>query len=277
MPDLYFNPYSGASSNHIEGKAAFLATAKAIDVLRDSISRGVQVDTDGLSKFCVVRDASLGCSLKLTDLLSDMTGSERVVVQRFLSLFSMGKIINTDVLAQHENFQLKSLDLPAPILEYALANNGLATTVACEEDWRVDFIEFTGTASSLPNIWGQSDLSHILRWVDEQYQKHTDIISQLTTKYNATICNSALKCSDFAPDEWIIVFQKLDEARLRNFEHDGYLVKDVESTSLGPLKQIKHLGSGIRIYLVNIDSILIIGGFYKKGTASSKKRENDEF
>jgi hypothetical protein len=48
------------------------------------------------------------------------------------------------------------------------------------------------------------------------------------------------------------------------------MVKDVATTSYGPMKQIKHEGTGLRLYLSRSGARIIVGGLYKKGTGSLK-------
>ena len=48
------------------------------------------------------------------------------------------------------------------------------------------------------------------------------------------------------------------------------MVKDVDTTSYGPMKQIKHLGTGLRLYISISNDRIIVGGIYKKGTGSKK-------
>ena len=95
MPDLYFNPYPGAATEVLDGARALVVTAKAVEELRSNIQiGGIQAEGEGINRFCMVRDSSLGCTLNLSDLLPSLSGTDRTIAQRFLTLFSMGKVLD---------------------------------------------------------------------------------------------------------------------------------------------------------------------------------------
>jgi hypothetical protein len=66
----------------------------------------------------------------------------------------------------------------------------------------------------------------------------------------------------------------IQRAAHRNFEHDGYLVKDVSTLKHGKLKQIKQKGSGLRVYIgLTHQSARCLAGFYKKGQGDGRVQD----
>lgn len=271
MPDIFFNPYPGAAADIDTGKQILVKTALAVETLRSSIVDAFNPEGDGpISNFTLVRDSSIGCQLNINDLLPSIGGQERTVVSRFYSLFSRGRVLSKEMLDDYDKLTFKVLDTPAPVLEFAIKNDGITASFATEQIWKNDFLEFVEIEHKLPNVWGQEDLTQITAWIEDWYQRNNGYIEELKRKFDADICKGSIKSGDLCKTEWDIIFEKISEARERNYDVDGYMVKDVDITSYGPMKQIKHEGTGLRLYLSISGDRIIVGGLYKKGTGSLK-------
>jgi len=274
MPDLYFNPYPGAVTDIETGKQILVKTALAVEALRNSIGTGFDPNGDcPVSSFTLVRDSGFNCNLNISDLFPLIGGRDRTVVSRLYLLFSKGQVLSKEMLAEYDKLTFKALAIPTPVLEFAIIHDGMTSSFATEKIWESDFLEFDETDSLLPNIWGQDDLSHIMSWIEGWFKRNNGYIEELKRKFNLDICKGALKSEDLSSQEWDIISEKLTEAKERNFEVDGYMIKDVETTQLGAMKQIKQKGSGLRLYLSLSGDRIIVGGYYRKGNGSSEKRE----
>jgi hypothetical protein len=209
MPDIFFNPYPGAASDIDTGKQILVKTALAVEKLRSFIVEAVNPEGDGpISSFTLVRDPSIGCQLNINDLLPSIGGHERAVVSRFYSLFSRGRVLSKEMLDGYDKLTFKVLDTPAPVLEFAVINDGITASFATELIWQNDFLEFVETEHKLPNVWGQEDLSQITTWIEDWYQRNNGYIEELKRKFDADICKGSIKSGDLCKTEWDIILKK---------------------------------------------------------------------
>ncbi|MBU0663372.1 MAG: hypothetical protein KJ990_02390 [Proteobacteria bacterium] len=275
MPDVYLNPYPGAEVDIEIGKEKFLATAEALYELRDNFRffYNPAVDTP-IRAFTLIRDAETKATYRIQDIIFRLSGRQKEIARAFLDFFSRGQKLTEEHLQHCEDWELSCLKAPAPILELALRNEGMVTTIATEKEWEIDFIEFTQTDKLLPNIWGQNNLEKIKQWIISWNETNLANLQLLEEIYNVLICDGAM--DNYLPthSEWPTIFKMFKKASASNFIHDGYQIKDVDSSSFGVLKQLKHLGSGLRVYVTPHDSKLLLGGFYKKGQGNHQDAQN---
>lgn len=265
MPDIYFNPYPGSVDDLMIGKEKFIATAEALHEIRRHVRIFYNPEADTpIGGFTLIREGRTGEIYRLTDTIRLFTGRQRELARLFIQLFSRGQAVVDEDLQICDDWELTCLSTPAPILEYALRNKGIVATVATEEEWETDFLSFVESEEKLPNIWGQRDLGQLSAWIEEWNKIHLDYVTRLEREYGVVICDGAMRSYPPAPSEWHFVFKMLKKATETNFAHDGDQIKDVDTLTSGSLKQLRHLGSGIRVYVVN-DNPLLLGGFFKKG------------
>ena len=265
MPDIFFNPYPSPVDDLNIGKEKFVAAATALYEIsvQVGISYNPEVDMP-IRAFTLIREDNSGVEYRLGDIIRHLDGRQREIARLFIQIFSRGQALTKEHLEICDDWVLTCLSAAAPVLEYALRNEGMAATIATEEEWETDFLYFAESEARLPNIWGQINLDHISAWVKDWNHAHLDSIARLEREFGVAICKGSMRSYSPAPSEWALVFKMLEKAAEAGFEHDDDQIKDVKQLTAGTLKQLRHLGSGMRIYVVN-ETPLLLGGFFKKG------------
>ncbi len=277
MPDFYFNPYSGAATNHDSGKECILATAKALESIKQHHLAFHNPESDTpVSQFKLIRDSKTGIEFKITDILHEFEGQDRELVRLFLSKFSTGQVLSDQSLEECNGLILHEFEVDAPVLEYAFLKNGIAATIATEDEWQTNFINFKEQEGDnhLPNVWGQSDLTTIHNWISNWTSENLDHSRQLELNHGITICERAMRLYEPAPSDWDTIFNMIEKAKTAAFEHDDYQIKNIAQINSKPMKQLKHRGSGLRIYIFPQKEDLYLGGFYKKSAGKTEKEQD---
>ena len=104
-----------------------------------------------------------------------------------------------------------------------------------------------------------------------------DSVERFAIRYDAMYCGSAL---DNAPEnhQWdrYGFFKAMDRAKERGYTVDDDLIRDVGSTNLGRLYELRCYGEGWRIFFVSRKKsekkVLIAGFYHKGGSAQSQNR-----
>ena len=272
MPEIYFNPYPGPAPDASSGERALVATAEAVLTIKRYLDQFHNPVGDiPIREFILYRDTQSGAQQTIPASLSSLSGREREVVRYFLTLFDRGKVLTAEELQICRDWVLSGLDAPAPVLEYALRREAMAASLATEREWERDFLEFEGQEEKLPNIYGQSELAPLRAWIEQWHKQYSDFRTRLEKTCGLAICQDAMRAYAPAPSEHELVVSVIQKAIEREFADDGYLVKDVLALETGTLKQIKHKGSGVRVYIGVAPGLpLCLAGFYKKGQGDER-------
>ena len=150
------------------------------------------------------------------------------------------------------------------MLQFVAVNEGMLLTFATTAVWERDFVSFVDRYERIPNIWGQDDIGSMLQWVKEKHKRRTSFIDELKNLYNVTICGSCLENNDYNSKDWEIIFDKFRLADNRSYIPDGDLIKKFYDIQAGALCELIVTGS-IRLFFINLDSQILIGGKYQKG------------
>ena len=274
--ELYFNPYPGAAKKEEEGLSLAIAAVDALSRLQKECG-SIQL-TSGFSetggdlppsKFVLVRDSNN--VLNIGSFFNKKEYRDKLLY--LLVFFSKGRIINTDEILQADDWILSILGTPAPVLELAAKNKAIALTIPTEKEWRVDILNFTGRQEKLHNLWGQEDISAIIKHCLEA---NKDIPDRFKIQFNADFCSGALNSApDSALWEKMGFFKTMENAKKVNYRPCVRFIKSaqVDKTKHGSLLELRCMGSGHRIFFVyreNCSPEILIGGFYQKNESQSE-------
>lgn len=272
MPEIYFNPYPGPAPDAQSGERALVATAEAVVAMKKYLDQFHNPVGDiPIREFVLYKNTQSGAQQTIPSSLLSLGGREREVVQYFLTLFDRGRALASEELQICRDWVLSGIDVPAPVLEYALRREAMAASLATEREWECDFLKFEGQEKSLPNIYGQSELAPLRAWIEQWHKQYSDFRTRLEKTCGLSICQDAMREYAPAPSEHEPAVGAIQKAIARDFADDGYLVKDVLPLENGILKQVKHKGSGIRVYIGLAPGLTpCLAGFYKKGQGDER-------
>ena len=271
--EIYFNSYPGAAKTEEEGIRLAIMTADSLSRLKKGCSGVVlsarvsepEVELPP-SKFILVR--SKNSEFTIGSLIFKTGNVEREKLRSLLDLFSRGRIIISDDIRKVDNWIVSTIGTSAPMLELAAKNKAIALTIPTEQEWRIDVIKFDNRHEILHNLWGQDDISIIIKHCLDSISYNPDrFCVQFNAKFSTGALNSApnpLLWDNFG------FFQTMERAKKRNYVVDDKLIKNVADTKYGSLLELRMYGSGHRIFFVHQKDNspeIIIGGFYQKNEA----------
>jgi putative component of toxin-antitoxin plasmid stabilization module len=200
---------------------------------------------------------------------------ERTKLQSLLQTFSRGRVIDAENFSEVDNWIVTNINAPAPVLALAAQNKAIALTIPTEAEWCVDILYFDGRMETLHNLWGQEDISEIIKYCIES---QINITKRFSVRFKAIFCEGALNdAPNTAYWEHWGFFQNMERAQKRNYAVDDYLIKNVGATKSGILLELRMYGPGYRIlfaYRKDMFPEILVGGFYKKGTGDDRKAQN---
>jgi putative component of toxin-antitoxin plasmid stabilization module len=277
--EIYFNPYPGAVKNEADGIQCALQAADALSRLRKDIqnvplvciSPGEDIDKSP-SRFILIRDA--GTELRLGDIFHKVTTSDRPKLQLLLHMFSRGQVIELAAMHTINNWTLANIDIPVPILELAAKNKAMTLTIPTEDLWRVDILRFENRTETTHNLWGQEDISGIVKHCIDSIE---NAIERFKARFDVEFCDGALNA---APDgsswESFGYFTAMNKAKECNYRVDNDLIKNnamPKTKQYGSLLELRMKGPGHRIFFVQRKELspeILIGGFYQKNESMSQ-------
>jgi putative component of toxin-antitoxin plasmid stabilization module len=272
--EIYFNPYSGASRDEREGLRCVIEAADAFvrmkrELQNITLSARFANDEAPPSRFVLVRLA--GMEFGIRDIFYKTALHDRLKIQLLLQTFSTGKVLDKQDIKAVDNWVITNMGVPAPVLEIAAKNKAVALTIPTELEWRCDILHFQNRNEILHNLWGQPDVSSIVKHgVDllENAEK------RFSAYFGAAFCDAALNDAPH-PVNWdnLGYFTTMEKAKKRRYEVDGNLIKNVADTKHGPLLELRIYGPGHRIFFVyrkGMSPEMLIGGFYQKNQAASQ-------
>jgi hypothetical protein len=278
--ELYFNPYPSSAKTREESIRLAVRTMDALLRLKkeynDLSLKSSQAAGDlPPSNFILFRKADNGFSL--SDVIHKTTGKEHDMLLLLLIFFSKGKIIKDSELLNVEDWIVSAVDAPAPVLELAAKNKAIALTIPTEAEWCDDPLGFKGREDKLHNLWGQENISAIIKHCQYSIKNSPE---RFSVRFDAVFCHNALNSApDFTLWDDYGFFQKMEICKEKYYKADKYNLKHTkggERTKFGALLELKANSSGYRIFFVhrkNYSPEILVGGFYKKGTGDDRKAQ----
>jgi hypothetical protein len=277
MLRLFFNPYPGKAADCEAGKRSLLATATACSELFKK-NKQVKVNDpegDDSIKCFTLAEGKQGIPYRPSDFIRKYSGREQALITRFFLLFANGSRLKNDDLSICEDWVLSGFEFAAPILEYALRQDGMAITISDDNDWKIDFFSFIGQPNKLPNIHGQKKLSPLQDWIKKWNQRNLSFKSSLEQNFDILFCKGARNACFPSGSEQKGISDALNRAKESGYEITGDLIK-VFKTKYGNIRELRSYGDGVRIFFVlNKNSRPVIGGFYRKSASISQNKAGE--
>jgi len=270
--NVYFNPYPGKANNNDSGKECLLSTALACRKISKEFNLSFLngEKDDSIRAFTLVAD-EYGGQLKPSNLIKEYSGKDKAVVLWFHRMLDRGGVVKAQDLSLYETLILENIGVQAPMLEYALRNEGMAITLTDDDDWRINFFNFIDNPEKLPNIYGQTDCSDLYIWIREWLKNNLSFQQFLEQELNVIFCDGATNtCSPLKSEEHGII-TALKQAQKTSFQVDNDLIKRF-STKKGDLFELRSYGDGVRIFFVLESGKPIVGGFYRKTMAMNQNK-----
>ena len=272
MLNVFFNPYPSMSADYKAGKKCLLSTANTCKELTDiMLLKAYDHSGDDSIKCFLIAEDKRGAWHTPSSFVRDYSGREREIVKWFLRLFDRGARVKKDDLSICEDWVLRGFEVSAPILEYALRQDGMAITISDDDDWKSDFFLFIDQPHKLPNIHGQDDCSPLQNWIQKWSQRNLSFKSLLEQNFNILFCPGASNTCLPSRHEEKGVIESLTRAKDNSYEIDKDLVKIFQS-KYGNIRELRSYRDGVRLFFMLKNGRPVIGGFYRKSAAISQNK-----
>ena len=275
--NVFFNPYPGKATDYEAGKKSLLATANACwKLFKNKQIQANDPEGDYSIKCFILADDEQGAWYHPSNFIREYSGRERELIKWFFGMFANGSPKpNDDDLSICEGWVLSGFNFAAPILEYALRQDGMAITISDDNAWKIDFFSFIGQPDELPNIHGQKALSPLQAWIQKWNDRNLSFKSSLEQTFNILFCKGASKTCFPSISEQRGIINAFNNAKQSGYEITGDLIK-VFKTKYGNTRELRSYGDGVRIFFVlNKNSRPVIGGFYRKSASISQNKAGE--
>jgi hypothetical protein len=267
-PDVYFNNEVGVANTFENARLCILDAAQALFKIDKEIGDVcVQFHVD----FGSLNISQENGNPKFMQDLFFVKGKNLDLLRYLFNKFSKGKKINPQ---GYNSLSIKGLSLNSEILEYALENDGMVLSFATDDFWKKDFIEFCEIEKSLPNIWGEQSLFSVKNWINGWHKDKDLFIDLLKRDFNLELCDEVKNDFQFS----FIQENKIKSCfnKAKDIQYECGKIKELNSwqgskTQVGVLKELRVLSEGIRIFFINYNGELIVGGSFKKGAGQTDK------
>lgn len=273
--NVFFNPYTDRSKDFESMKKALLSTAQAFRELSKNIEFIANDPRESESITCyVLAEDKLGVWYNSTHYLKTCSAKkEKDLVHWFLLQFDKGVKIKNENLSICEDWILSGIDAAAPILEYALRQDGMSVTISDDQDWRADFLSFKNQPKDLPNIYGQEDLSHLFDWIKDWRIRNILLQEYLEKECGIIFCAGSTNTCFPTQYEAKGFIDSLSRAKEQDYAVDNNVVKIFRSKKkYGDLLELRSYGDGVRMFFVLNDGAPVVGGFYRKSGSMSQDK-----
>lgn len=283
MIPVIFNPYADASSQPEEALEHAVRAAENLRHLAKQLS-GEQNDVSRLQgqaagvgcdslRGCVLLREEGGEHVTLPALLSRLRGQKekQAAALWLLSFFSRGQTIDADALSAHEATTLEGSELPVPLLGYAAAHGGVASTVAADADWQQEFFRLCNPSAEVLNVSGASRQETLTQWAADWLRENLAFTDYLRVKLGATFCNGALNSlpgREFFPG----LREAFEKAQAQSYVCDGILIKKMYADLSPALLELRVCDDGARAFFQVREGRPHIAGFYTKAQAVSQNK-----
>ncbi|BBO86453.1 hypothetical protein DSCO28_70190 [Desulfosarcina ovata subsp. sediminis] len=276
MLNLYFNPYPGVSNDKESIKACLISTAKSFKDISDYIKIHVH-DPEGQDsiRFFKVYTDNYNSFFTPSQFIGELKKRDKELVVFLLRSIDKGsKLLNVN-LSICEDLILEGFDFPAPIIEYAMRNDGMAITITDDHDWKRDFFTFINHKNQLPNIHGQDDCSPLFSWIDLWEKRNTSFIEILEYRFNIIFATGASRELTPTKEEADIIIDRLKIKRKTNYAVDNDIIKFFK-TKYGQIFELRVYDKGSRIFFTIHDYRMVIGGFYRKSGSIKQNKAGEQ-
>ena len=275
MLHAFFNPYPGKSADYESGRNCLLSTANTYKKLSENIAlKANDFEGDDSIKCFSLAEDKQGAWCTASSFVREFSGRERVIVTWFLRMFDKGSRIRNDDLSICEDWELCGFGTSAPILEYALRQDGMAITISDDDDWKSDFFRFIDQPHELPNIHGQDDCSPLRNWMQQWSQRNLSFKASLEQNFNILFCKGASNTCFPSRHEEQGVISSLKHAQNNSYKIDNDLVKMFQ-TKYGNISELRSYGDGVRLFFKLEKGRPVIGGFYRKSASVSQNKAGE--
>ncbi len=273
MINVFYNPYTDRSKDVDSIKNCLLSTARTFRELSKNIEfiANDPQESESIKCYAIAEDKQ-GVWYNAASLIKTYSAKkEKEIVLWFLLQFDKGVRIKNENLSICEDWILSGIDAAAPILEYALRQDGMAVTISDDEDWRVNFLSFKNQPNELPNIFGQEDCTLLVEWKKEWLLRNTTFKEYLEKEYSIIFCPGSSNTCFPNRYEATGVIDSLSRAKANGYEIDNNIVKIFHS-KYGDILELRSYGDGVRLFFVLKDRSPVVGGFYRKSGAMSQDK-----
>ena len=186
MPELYFNSEVGCSDTEEHALYCISRTLSAYNEIKKHLSCLYQ-EQGAFAKMRLCSESGKGSFIsEFFHKVDKQTQTQLAVLLHDISKGSVFCPPNTHTKT------LKSLDIPSPLLEYVLTQNGMTLSFATDAYWESDFIEFNECGAAIPNVWGQTDFSSFAAWLKEHKKHKTKFFLQILQDFNIEFCSNGI-------------------------------------------------------------------------------------
>ena len=278
MLNVFFKPYPGMTADYETGKKCLFLTAntckKVFEAVKPAEFRVNDPDGKDSVKFFSLAEDRQGAQYTPSSFVREYSGREREIIKWFLRMFDKGTRVHNDDLSICEDWELSGLNVSAPILEYALRQDGMAVTISDDNDWKTDFFLFIDQPHELPNIHGQNNFLPLHIWIEKWSQRNLSFRSFLKQNFNILFCEGSSNACFPSRHEEEGVINSLKRARKFDYEIDNDLVK-IFKTAYGNIRELRSYGDGVRIFFTIKNNQPVIGGFYRKSASFNQNKAGE--
>ncbi len=274
--NVYFNPYPGISTDKESAKDCLLSTAKSFKQLSDHIKIKAHDPEgwDAVKCFRMFMD-NHGAYYTPTQFIHELSGKDRALVTFLFRSIDKGSILYNDALSLCEDLALKGFGCAAPVLEYALRNDGMALTISDDNDWKCDFFYFIGLTEELPNIHGQSDCSPLIGWISSWEKRNATFIEILENRFKILFAPGAFNSITPNRQEENGIIEAFEKKKDKNFYVDNDIIKSF-NTKHGLIFELRSYEEGVRVFFSLHNQRPVIGGFYRKSCSISQNKAGEQ-
>ncbi len=266
MPALFLNPEVGACPDKNQAVQCIARTMRAYTTLKKHVTTLCQQQN---TLHTLTLYAEQGKTHSLYDLLRLADKQTLNHLRLFMQDLAKGNVLTLEGTGSKT---LKGLDLPSPLLEYALEQQGMALSFANSPYWETDFLEFNEVEKRLPNVWGQTDFQPIHTWLNAYYREtaHFDGIQRM---FNVVFCCDDITASTFTPYQWSLIYKAFAKAAENNFLPCPPLIKPWDGLPIFYIRDRQHSDFTLRIFFIKRKETIYVGKIYHKNASNTLKEE----
>lgn len=274
--NIYFNPYPGISADKESARGCLLSTAKSFKQFSDRIKLKAHdpEGQDAIKCFRLFQDKH-GAYYTPTQFIHKFSGKDRALVTYLFRSIDKGSRLNNDALSICEDLVLKGFDCAAPVLEYALKNDGIALTISDDNDWKCDFFYFIDRTEELPNIYGQSNCSPLFDWISSWEKRNATFIEILEDRFKMLFAPGAFNNINPNRQEEIGIIDAFEKKQHTDYAVDNDLIKSFK-TKHGLIFELRIYEEGARVFFSLHDYRPVVGGFYRKSCSIDQNKAGEQ-
>lgn len=268
MPGLYLNTEVSPCATEDQALHVVSRSLMAYVALKTHVSELCQEEN---ALHCLPLYLEHGKGKFFSELQHKLDAASRLRANIFISELAKGNIFSP--LSSCDK-TLKGLDLPSPILEYILSQNGMAFSFASDPYWEADFIEFNEGEWTVPNVWGQKDFKSFDAWLKKWREHAYSFFTRIQEDFNVEFCIDSINETSFTIQEWRMIYDAIQKANRVKFEVSPPLVKKWSGLPIYYIRTKNHSDFTLRIFFLKRASKVYIAEIYHKNETNSLKEES---